>query len=184
MNMSKPTEEYPIVSDKPLIQAAYIKMRRAGQCHNLAEMFAFKQPCGTKNTDRAFFEGKYNGQEFEALPKGMQKRANERYRRETGRNIPQGSVYISQLAQKPGDPRAYFDSVSDIKKRCMETGASCEALGIHGAEVMAPKPKVKYAPRLLQRRLRSEMAKPENKGKRPQELAEKITAQHSYNAEA
>lgn len=182
--MSKLIEEYPIVSDKPLIQAAYIKMRRAGQCHNLAEMFAFKQPCGTKNTDRAFFEGKYTGQDFEQLPPGMQKRAMGRYRRETGRSIPQGSVYISQLAEKPGDPRAYFDSVSDIKKRCLETGASCEALGIAGAEVMAPKPKVKYAPRLLKRRLQAEMARPENKGKRPQELAEKIIDKHHYNAEA
>ena len=182
--MEKLTEDLPVVSDMPLIQAAYVKMRRAGECHKLAEMFAYQQPCGTKNTDRAFFHSKMNGQDLEQLPAGMQKRARERYQRETGRDIPQGSVYISQLAQGPGDPRAYFDSVGDIKKRCLETGASCEALGIAGAEVMAPKPRVKYAPRLLQRRLRSEMAKPENKGKRPQELAEKIVDKHSYNAEA
>ncbi len=177
-------EEYPVVSDKPLIQAAYIRYRREGSSHSIAEICAFKTPPGTKNTDRAFFEGKYGGQDLEQLPAGMQKRARERYRKMTGRDIPQGSVYISQLADGPGDPKAYFDSVHDIKKRCIETGAACEALGIAGAEVMAPKPKVKYAPRLLQRRLKSAMANPENQGKKPRELAEAIIDKHSYNAEA
>jgi hypothetical protein len=181
--------DLPVVSDDASKQEFYVKCRLGGECHNMASIFALRRPPGTSNTDRAFFQNKHNGEELKSLPVGMAKRAAERYKRETGRDIPQGAVYISQLAKKPGDPAAYFDTVGDIKRACERSGAGCDALGIKPVEVAPPPKKVDYAPRLLNRRLRGELMKPENKEKRTnqraiREMAEKIKDKHSYKPDA
>lgn len=41
---------------------------------------------------------------------------------------PDGKKYLSSLATEPGDPRAWVDSTSDIRKTCEANDWSCEGI--------------------------------------------------------
>lgn len=180
---------YPTVSTDKAVQAAYVKMRKAGQSHAMAEICACRKPPGANNTDRAFLQGRQNGEQLAGLPPQLARRAAAEYKKATGRSVPQGSVYISQLAKRPNDPRAFVDSLGDIKRRCEQTGAACEELGIKGAEVPPPE-KQKLSNMLLKDHVQREVRKaveenPKLRGKRiePKKLAEmkeKIVHNHEY----
>jgi hypothetical protein len=109
---------YPIISSEPHIQAHYENSRRAGTSHNLAEMFALRLP-PMSNSDREFLEGHVNGNQFEKTPA-----IGNRYRRmarAAGVN-PTGKVYLSGLAEYPGDPRAWIGGRGDATRVCEERG--------------------------------------------------------------
>ena len=175
---------YPVISSDSEVQAFYERMRRDGQTHFFAEMAACRQAPGTKNTDRAFMHGRMNGQDIGALPEWTRKRLAFNYKKETGCELPQGAAYISQLASKPGDPRAVVGDLSDVARRCRETGKGCEELGIKAAEPTGEidQTKKRLGGRLLKMRLAREMKKPENKGKDQRAIAEKIIDKHGYAA--
>ncbi len=106
------------VSDNNEVQYHYLKCRAEGTSHMLAEMFAHQQP-PMSNTDREFLEGRggcYD--QFQGSPQG------EYYRQvaESEGFNPQGKVYLSGLANYPGDPRAWVSGRGDVQRVCEERG--------------------------------------------------------------
>ena len=106
------------------IQVRYWEMRLNGQSHNMAEMLATRTFPGARGTDRAFMQGRYHqtgGGQFAHLPAGS---VQEYMRKaeEAGVN-PTGKWYSGGLARFPGDPRAWVDGLSDVKRVAEERGA-------------------------------------------------------------
>lgn len=124
------------VSDDPQIQAAYEAARRRGETHGIAEIIAFRQPSGTKGTDRAFLAGHHNNNQFENDPVygDYVRKVAER----AGVSI-KGKVYKSSLAEYTGDPRAWVSDLSDVRKLCEERGYTCEgAITIKPRKIRPP----------------------------------------------
>lgn len=115
---------WPTVSDDPYIQAHYCVCRDRGTPHGLAEMFAFQQPPMSKS-DREMLQGHVNGSQFEKVPyvgdfyKEVARRAGV---------STTGKVYLSQLANFPGDPRAWVSDRHDVQKVCEERDWSCDGM--------------------------------------------------------
>ena len=109
------------ISDDPEIQADYERMRRAGESHTIAEMLAL-QETPALTTDSTFLAGKCNGNQFEKTP-----HIGDYYRHvaeSRGQNV-KGKVYLRQLADYPGDPRAWVDGRGDVQRLCEERGDTC-----------------------------------------------------------
>ncbi len=126
--------EWPFVSDVEEIQAHYELCRRNHCAHALAEMLAFRAFPGTVGTDRAFMQGRLHqtgGQQFERLPRWV----GEQYVQQAlaaGVN-PTGKYYSGSLARYPGDPRAWIDSLGDVRRVAAERG-----LSVQGAVTIEP----------------------------------------------
>jgi hypothetical protein len=97
------------------VREHYIRMVNAGQSPRFAEMCALQQPPGTQGTDRAFMQGRLDGNWMDGIPARMAKKM-AREAKAAGINI-NGKYYLGGLADKRGhmDPGAWVDSVSDIK---------------------------------------------------------------------
>lgn len=109
---------YPVIDPRPHVQRAYEFLRRVkGQSHRMAEMLACRQPPGLKGTDRAFNEGRCNGNQFERMPW-----LGDYYREIAHRHgiSTTGKFYASQIANEPGDPRAWISDVGELKKVAAE----------------------------------------------------------------
>lgn len=104
---------YPIVSSNPQVQSFYEQLRRSGESHLLADMFAHRQP-PMSNSDREFLEGYANGNQFE----GQDYQGNW-YKKQAKRAgvDTTGKVYLSSLARYPGDPQAWVSGRGDVKDR-------------------------------------------------------------------
>jgi len=98
------------------IQEHYCRMIRDGQSECWALMCALQQPPGTKGTDRALMQGRYNGNWIDELP-AKQAKWLTKEAKAAGISI-NGKFYMSGLADKRGhlDPDAWIDSVDDIKQ--------------------------------------------------------------------
>lgn len=98
------------------VREHYIRMINAGQSPMFAEMCALQQPPGTQGTDRAFMQGRLDGNWMDGLPPRMAKKM-AREAKAAGINV-NGKYYLGGLADKRGhmDPSAWVDSVSDIKR--------------------------------------------------------------------
>ena len=98
------------------VREHYIRMINAGQTPRFAEMAALQQPPGTQGTDRAFMQGRLDGNWMDGLPPRMAKKM-AREAKAAGINVS-GKYYLGGLADKRGhmDPSAWVDSVSDIKR--------------------------------------------------------------------
>jgi hypothetical protein len=177
--------QLPTVSPIPEIQAAYEQMRNNGQSHNMAEMLAVRIPSGTKNTDRAFMEGKHSnyGLESTKIPEYYLKRAME-----AGVN-PHGKVYVSQLASEWGDPRAWVSDLSEVGDRCRASGKGCAALGIEAVEP-PPKQQIRLAEDLVQEEMTNALRKDPGKATKLTELRQEVIEKHgspskeSFNVKA
>lgn len=112
------SERWPIVSDDARIQDHYEAMREAGESHNLAELLALQQ-CPQVVTDSTFMVGSENGKQFERNPV-----IGDRYRKiaEAKGGSTTGKKYLSQLAEFPGDPRAWVSTRGEVKKLCEQNG--------------------------------------------------------------
>lgn len=89
-------------------------------------------------------------------------------------------VYISQIARKTGDRRAFIsqaEGVSKIRKVCEEEKLHCEALGTSMPEV-APKKKVKLAEPLVQEKMAEYKQNPEFSKMKDGELREFVVDKH------
>lgn len=126
---------WPVVSKDPLTQAWYAAMRLDGTDHKLAEMFALRLP-PMSNTDREFLEGHCNGNQFEKTPYLGDWYAAEA--RASGVDIT-GKVYISGLANRPGDPEAWVSGRGDLERVVRERGWACQgSSNIKAVEREAP----------------------------------------------
>jgi hypothetical protein len=146
-----------IASAGPDVQEHYVRLVNNGQTERFAAMCALQQPPGTRGTDRAFMQGRYNQEWLKNLP---QKQADWMIReaRTAGINTS-GRFYMGGLADKRGhlDPEAWVDSTGDVlrvaKKRDLE---------VHGivdyVPPQKPPPKeVDINPRILREHVRKEM---------------------------
>lgn len=177
--------QFPTISRDPKTQAAYARMRKNGQTHNMAEMLAFRSPSGTKNTDRAFLEGRHDGYGLEStkMPEFYLKKAKK-----AGVN-PSGKVYVSQLASERGDPRAWVSSLGEVGDRCRESGRGCAALGIKTPE---PKPtqQIRLAEDIVQKEMTKSLMKDPSKATKLTELRQEVIEKHgsppkeSFNVKA
>jgi len=99
-------------------------MRASGESHNVADMLAH-QRSPQLNTDVAFLAERENGRQFERNPA-----IGDLYRSEAEANgcSVTGKIYVSQLADYPGDPRAWVSSRGDAKRLLEERGWECDGL--------------------------------------------------------
>jgi hypothetical protein len=117
------------VSRDPEVQARYERLLANGESHGIAEVLATRSFPGVK-TDATFNVGRCNGNQFESQP-GL----GDFYRgvaAEHGVSVT-GKTYLSQLAEFPGDPRAWVSSRGEVAAVCEERGYSCD-----GAVNVAP----------------------------------------------
>lgn len=112
----------PVVSSSRSVQAHYIAMRLDGTAHGLAEMLALGAP-PMANTDREFLEGHCNGNQFEKTPELGNYYAKVASRH--GQNV-KGKIYLSGLAEFPGDPRAWVSDRNEVTKVLAERGWGAE----------------------------------------------------------
>lgn len=92
-----------------------------GVAESLAEILAYRQPpLGV--TSRTFWQGRGHVDQFEDDPEAgaYLRSVAERHGVST-----RGKWYISQLADYPGDPRAWVESQDDIKRICEQRGWGC-----------------------------------------------------------
>lgn len=121
---------------------------RAADAARLAEMFAARQPPGTRGTDRAFLEGRENGKQFEREP-----HVGDRYRRMAKRAGVEttGRIYHPGLASRPGDPNAWIADTSDLLKKCQQQGKSCTGIVEYQAPQQPPRPSKPLADNIVNR---------------------------------
>jgi hypothetical protein len=115
---------WPVISADLTAQAEYEAMRTAGESHKIAELLAMG-PRGhlpTLVTDATFLESRCNGNQFDG-----QEEMGDLYKAEaTAAGVDTtGKVYLSSLADYPGDPRAWVSGRGDVQKVCEERGYGC-----------------------------------------------------------
>lgn len=177
--------QLPTISPIPSIQESYERMRSNGQSHNMAEMLAVRIPAGTKNTDRAFLEGKHSsyGLESTAMPEYYLRRAKQ-----AGVN-PHGKVYVSQLASEWADPRAWVSDLGEVGDRCRQSGRGCAALGIEAPEP-EPTQQIRLAEDIVQEEMTRALVKDPSKATKLTDLRHEVIEKHgsppkeSFNVKA
>lgn len=119
----------------------YVRMRRDGESHNMAEMLATRSFPGVKGTDSVFMEGRHlDGSQFEKDAPNVGQHHLE-LARKAGVNVT-GKYYSGTLARFPGDPRAWISGLGDVKRIAEERN-----IGVAGAvNIPAPKYGDGYVP--------------------------------------
>lgn len=164
--------KYPIVSSDPDVQARYEESRRAGQSHAFAEICAFRAPPGLK-TDTRFVSRR----EPDKSIVGNRSIRDYYYSKARGAGVvPDSCFYVDGLADFPGDPNAWCQSKSELKKKCEAKGVGCV---IGGDEIVktpvTPDVKKKYEvnPRVVAEETVKELR---NAGEDPARLSKKELA--------
>lgn len=116
--------DFPTISERPAVQAAFEEMLRHGVSPRLAEMLALQSP-PMSNTDREFWEGRWE-QDTPLV---------RRYRREAERRgvSTNGTLYDPGLAAFPGDPEAFVGGRDDVRRLAEKRG-----WGVQGAVTVKP----------------------------------------------
>lgn len=161
------------------VQAHYRKMIADGQSSRFAEMCSLQVAPGTKGTDRTFFEGRYNNQQFDEMPK---KQADFMIReaKAAGINIS-GKYYHSGLAdgRRWTDPEAWVSSSDDVLRVCKKRHKSISgAINYDAGEALPPKRKV-----LSDRIIKEEVAREKRRNpgtKDTPELRQRIIERHAH----
>lgn len=166
---------WPIISDDPYIQEHYEECRNQGTSHNLSEMFASGQTPGAM-TDSVFLEGHANGNQFEG-----QEHIGDFYKREA--KIAQvdvkGKVYLSGLAQYPGDPRAWVSGRGDVQRLCEERGWDADgAVKVRAGRREAPET-VALAEDIVLKETEKLIEKEPELGRNIEEVKDKVRKKHT-----
>lgn len=129
---------FDIQKASPEVRQHYLKMIADGQSPRFAEMCALSQPPGTRGTDRAFQQGRLDGNWLDSLPDHMAKRMM-REAKAAGVDTT-GKFYMSGLANKLGhcDPKAWVSDVADVKRVARER--NLEVKGIVNVEAREEAP--------------------------------------------
>jgi hypothetical protein len=114
--------DYPVVSEDPQVQRDYVALRERGESHNFAAILAKRSPPGARS-DREFLKGHCNGSQFDGM-----EHLGDFYAAQARRAgvDPKGKVYLSGLAERPGDPRAWVSGRGDVERVLDERGWGCE----------------------------------------------------------
>lgn len=150
-------------------KARYDRMIRKGLSPRFAEMLALQQPPGTKNTDRAFMQGRLHNEvdnKHDAeLVVGKAKKAGI---------DTNGKVFISSLSDLRGaaDPSAWVDSVSELRQRTLAK--------IEKRKREEEAPAVALSEPIIRDSIRQLVkANPALKSKKKAELREMVLAKHT-----
>lgn len=102
----------------------YRQLIEAGESPKMADLLAARR-APLSVTDREFLAGRLWKDQFENQPW-----VGRYYRKiaEAHGVSTVGKVYISQMADFPGDPRAWVDSRGDIQRWCEERGYGCTGI--------------------------------------------------------
>lgn len=148
---------YDIAAAGPEVQGHYRKLIREGQSPRFAEMAALQQPPGTKGTDRALMQGRYNHEYFGSMTGPLARRMLQEARA-AGINVS-GRFYMGGLADKRGhlDPKAWIDSVADIKRVAQERDLQVQGIVDYTPPEKPPKKSVDIAPDILREQVRREL---------------------------
>jgi hypothetical protein len=139
------------------IQAHYRKMIADGQSPRFAEMCALMQAPGTKGSDRAFMEGRLDGNWMDGLPR---RQANWMVKEARAAGInPTGKFYLSGIADKRGhmDPRAWVDSIDDVRRVAKDRNLNVQGM-VNIEASPEPKRQVALNPKLARELARKEIA--------------------------
>lgn len=138
------------------VQKRYVEMITNGVAPRLAEMLALQSPPAVKGTDRTLMQGRYNNEQFNGMPPDHARQMIQTAKR-AGIN-PNGKYYCGGLADKrgPGDPKAWIDSVADVKRVAAERNLTVTGAVNHKG---IPQPRPQSKP--LSERLTREMMKVE-----------------------
>jgi hypothetical protein len=160
------------------IQQFWLKMISEGQSERWSTMCALQQPPGTKGTDRAFQQGRLDGNWLDGLP-GYQAQRMVREAKAAGINIS-GKYYMSGLADKRGhcDPEAWVGDTSDVKR--VAKGRNLEVRGIVNVDSHQVEPVRKdMNPRIAKELAKKEIKK--NPGLSMGEAISKVKEKHLPN---
>lgn len=148
---------FDIAQAGPAVQEHYLRMLAAGQSPRFAEMAALRQPPGTRGTDRALMEGRLNNQQFAAMHTPLARRMI-REAQSAGISTS-GKFYMGGLADKRAhrDPKAWVDSVSDIKRVAQERDLHVQGIIEYSPPQKPPKKSVDIAPDILREQVRKEL---------------------------
>lgn len=140
------------------VQRHYVDMISTGVAPRLAEMLALQSPPAVKGTDRTLMQGRYNNEQLDSMPPDHARQMIAAAK-SAGIN-PSGKYYCSGLADKrgPGDPKAWIDSVADVKRVAMERNLTVTGAVNHKG---IPQPRPQSKP--LSERLTREMMKVERR---------------------
>jgi hypothetical protein len=169
---------FPAISDDPVIQADYEAMRRAGEPHKAAEMFALHQTPALM-TDAVFLEGHHSGNQFVRTPE-----MGEYYKRtaEAEGQTTEGKVYLHGLAAYPGDPKAWVTGRGDAERVLKERGWGAEgAVTTRVSQVAEPDEKYKVSDDLVAQGVEKELEGVDAKDADVPALTEKVREKLSPN---
>lgn len=118
----------PVISPLPYVQNAYSAMRAAGESHSMAEMLAYRQSPAAQ-TEREFMMGHPSLEKQIGDADGHYiNDVTANYRAATGHNPNPGDLYVSTLAQYPGDPKAFVSDRSQVRRRAEELGVGVSGM--------------------------------------------------------
>lgn len=164
--------DYPQISSDPRVQVRYIKMRKAGESHSMAEMLATRSFPGVR-TDSTFNEGRCNGNQFESHP-GL---GNHYQGIAAAAGVSTtGKTYLSSLADFPGDPKAWVSGRGDILRVCEERGYKCSGAVEYQPDSWAHEPQsdVTIGDDIIQNEVDDIMDMGEAEGLRRSDVEEKV----------
>jgi hypothetical protein len=147
-----------------------------GDAERMADILRSRKCPGVAGTDTAFMEGFLTGHDDGLVGESAQP-FRELYRQKTG-SYPTGKRYMSQLARSPGDPRAWVDSLHDVKRICQEDNLSwvyADRL-LHEAREPEQAPEEKpyaVAPDLIEKRVKRAVSENPDLKHQPKKLADK-----------
>lgn len=149
---------HEIASASIEVREHYLKVLGMGYGERWAAMVALQQPPGTQGTDRAFMQGRLDGNWMDGLPERQAKWMSQEAK-SAGINIS-GKYYMGGLADKRGhlDPEAWVDSVSDIKRVALKRNLNVS--GIVNIQGHAVEPEsVDLNPKIAKSLAKKEIAK-------------------------
>ena len=141
------------------IQQHYLRMIRDGQSLGFALMCALQQPPGTKGTDRAFQQGRLDGNWLDKIPPRQAKRM-VREAKAAGIDIS-GKQYVSGLADKRGhmDPMAWVSDTADVKRVAKARNLTVQGAVTHEAAELPPRASVGLNQKIIKEMAKKELAK-------------------------
>lgn len=148
---------YDIAVARDDVKAHYRRMVAAGQSPRFAEMAALQKPPGTRGTDRAFMEGRLNNEQFASMNNPLARRIL-REAKAAGISTS-GKFYMGGLADRRAhlDPKAWVDSVSDIKRVAQERDLHVQGIVEYTPPEKPPAKSKDIAPDILREQVRKEI---------------------------
>jgi hypothetical protein len=138
------------------VQDHYTRMIKDGQTPAFAEMCALGVPPGTKGTDRAFQQGRLDGNWMDGMPV-HQAQKMVREAKASGISIS-GKQYISGLADKRGhmDPMAWVSDTADVRAVAKARNLTVQGMVNHQGDEM-PRKVTAISKRAAEKLAREEM---------------------------